>query len=147
MEVILLQDVKSIGKKNQTVKVSDGYARNYLFPKKLAVEATAVNKNIVNMQNAAAAKKHAEEEAAAKKQKAELEKISLTIKAKGSEAKLFGAITSKEVADELEKTHGVTVDKKKINLSAAIKTYGEYTADIRLYPEISAKIAIHVIPE
>ncbi len=147
MEVILLQDVKTIGKKNQTVKVSDGYARNFLFPKKLAVEATAANKNAANMQNAAAEKKRAEERQHALEQKQALEKISVTIKAKGSEAKLFGAITSKEIADELEKVNGLTIDKKKIALSSAIKTYGEYNAEIKLYPEIAAKISIHVIPE
>lgn len=146
MEVILLQDVKTLGKKNQTVKVSDGYARNFLFPKKLAVEATAVNKNAVEIHNKAEENKRKAEKAKAEEDKKLLENRVLTIKAKGSSTKLFGAITSKEIAEALEKESGLAIDKKKINV-ANIKTYGEYTAEVKLYPETAAKITVHIVPE
>ncbi|MBO4391908.1 MAG: 50S ribosomal protein L9 [Clostridia bacterium] len=146
MEVILLQDVKTLGKKDQIVKVSDGYARNYLFPKKLAVEANAVNKNAIEIHNKAEENKRKAEKAKAEEDKKLLENRALTIKAKGSSTKLFGAITSKEIADALEKESGLAIDKKKINVSN-IKTYGEYTAEVKLYPEIAAKITVHVVPE
>ncbi len=146
MEVILLQDVKTLGKKNQIVKVSDGYARNFLFPKKLAVEATAVNKNAVEIHNKAEEDKRRYEKARAEEDKSNLEKQTLTIKAKGSQSKLFGAITSKEIADALEKQSGLSIDKKKISVTN-IKTYGEYTAEVKLYPEIAAKITVNIVPE
>ena len=146
MEVILLQDVKSLGKKNQIVKVSDGYARNFLFPKKLAVEATATNKNAIEIHNKAEEDKRKAEKAKAEEEKKFLEERVLTIKAKGSSTKLFGAITSKEIAEALENQVGLTIDKKKINV-ANIKTYGEYTAEIKLYPEIAAKVSVNIVPE
>jgi len=147
MEVILLSDVKALGKKNEVVKVSDGYARNFLFPKKLAVEANAVNKNAVEIHNKAEEEKKKNEKIKALADKEAIEKIELTIKAKGSATKLFGAITVAEISEELEKQYKIVIDKKKINVSSAIKTYGEYTAELRLYPEIAAKISVHVIPE
>ena len=146
MEVILLQDVKTLGKKNQIVKVSDGYARNFLFPKKLAVEATAVNKNAVEIHNKAEEDRRKHEKARAEEDRAALENQKLTIKAKGSQTKLFGAITSKEIAEALEKQSGLSIDKKKITV-ATIKTYGVYTAEVRLYPEIAAKVTVNVVPE
>ncbi len=146
MEVILLEDVKSLGKKNQTVKVSDGYARNFLFPKKLAVEATAVNKNAVDIHNKAEAQKRSAEKAKAEEDKKTLEAMSLTIKAKGSQSKLFGAITSKEIAEALAKQSGLSFDKKKIGI-ANIKTYGTYTAEVKIYPEIAAKVTVNIVPE
>ena len=146
MEVILLEDVKSLGKKNQVVKVNDGYARNFLFPKKLAVEATAVNKNSVEIHNKAEEAKRKAEKAKALEDKKALEDRSLTIKAKGSQSKLFGAITSKEIAEALEKESGLSIDKKKISVTN-IKTYGAYTAEVKLYPEIAAKVTVNIVPE
>jgi len=146
MEVILLSDVKALGKKNQLVKVSDGYAKNFLFPKKLAIEATSVNKNVLNQQNAAEAHRKAEEKKQALEQKAVLEKATVTIKAKGSQAKLFGAVTGKEVAEALSAQMGFDVDKKKILMPDSVKNYGEYTVEIKLYPEISAKVQLKVVP-
>ena len=146
MEVILLEDVKSLGKKNQIVKVNDGYARNFLFPKKLAVEATAVNKNSVEIHNKAEEAKRKAEKAKAEEDKKSLENQSLTITAKGSQSKLFGAITSKEIAEALEKQSGLSIDKKKISV-ANIKTYGAYTAEVKLYPEIAAKVTVNIVPE
>ncbi len=146
MEVILLQDVKTLGKKNQIVKVSDGYARNFLFPKKLAVEANAVNKNAVEIHNKSEENKRKAEKARAEEDKKLLEGKVFTVKAKGSSTKLFGAITSKEIAEAVEKESGLAIDKKKITV-ANIKTYGEYNAEIKLYPEIAAKVTVHVVPE
>lgn len=147
MEVILLNDVKSLGKKNQLVKVSDGYARNFLFPKKLAIEANSVNKNVLEQHNAAEAHRKAEEKKVALEQKASLENISVIIKAKGSQAKLFGAVTSKEVADALYSQTGIDIEKKKIAMRDSVKNYGEYTVEVKLYPEISAKVQLKVVPE
>ena len=145
MEVILLEDVKSLGKKNQIVKVSDGYAKNFLFPKKLAVEATATNKNSVEMHNKAEAERKEKERAQALQLKDEVEKITVTIKAKGSDTKLFGAITAQEIADALKAQYNIAVDKKKISIASPIKTYGEYTVDVKLYAEIPAKFKVVVV--
>ena len=146
MEVILIKDVKGYGKAGTLVKVSDGYARNFLFPKKLAVEANSVNKNVLEQHNAAEAHRKAEEKKQALEQKAVLEKTTVTIKAKGSQAKLFGAVTGKEVAEALSSQMGFDVDKKKISMPDSVKNYGEYTVEVKLYPEISAKVQLKVVP-
>ena len=143
MEVILLSDVKSLGKKNQLVKVSDGYAKNFLFPKKLAVEANSVNKNLLEQHNAAEAHRKAEEKKLALEQKALLEKAVVTIKAKGSQAKLFGAVTSKEIATQIKNELGIDIDRKKMSV-ADIKSFGIYTAEIKLYTGIIAKLTVNV---
>lgn len=144
MKVILTADVKGQGKKGELVNVSDGYARNFLFPKNLAIEAnSAAMSELKNRESAAA--HHKQEEIDAAKALAEmLDGKKIVIKAKaGSQGKLFGAVTSKEVAAEINKTFGVAVDKKKTNI-ADIKNFGEYTAEIRLYTGISAKITVSV---
>ena len=146
MEVILLSDVKALGKKNQMVKVSDGYARNFLFPKKLAIEANSVNKNVLEQHNAAEDNIKAEEKKHALEQKAVIEKTTVTIKAKGSQAKLFGAVTGKEVAEALSAQMGFEIDKKKVSMPDSVKNYGEYTVEVKLYPEISAKVQLKVVP-
>ncbi len=146
MNVILQQDVKALGKAGQMVKVSDGYARNFLFPKKLAVEANEANINQMNTQNEAKAFHKAEEKAAAQKKCDALKDQIVTLKAKaGAGGKLFGTITSKEIAAELQAQKGIEIDKKKILLSEPIKAFGTYRADVKLYPEISAQIHIKVI--
>lgn len=144
MKVILLQDVKGHGKKGELCNVSDGYARNFLFPKKLAVEAdnTALNE-LRNREQAAVHHKN-EEIKAAKDTATKLEGKTVTIKAKaGSNGKLFGSVTSKEIASEVAKVLGIEIDRKKMSV-ADIKNFGEYTAEIKLYTGISAKIIVKV---
>ena len=147
MKVILLADVKGKGKKGELCQVSDGYARNFLFPKNLAIEAdTAAMSELKNRE--AAKEHHKKEEIAAAKATAEkLEGKSVTLKAKaGTSGKLFGSVTSKEVAAEIKSALGIEIDRKKMTL-ADIKNFGEYTAEIRLYTGISAKITVKVEPQ
>lgn len=145
MKVLLLQDVKGKGKKDTIVDVSDGYARNFLLPKGVAVEANAKIMN--DYKNKQAAKKHHEEmeKAAAKETAERLSGIVVKIYATGgADSRLYGAVTSKEISEELEKQHGIVVDKRKIVLEDPIKAYGSYTLDAKLYPEISGKINVVV---
>ena len=145
MKVLLLQDVKEKGKKDTIVDVSDGYARNFLLPKGVAVEANAKIMN--DYKNKQAAKKHHEEmeKAAAKETAERLSGIVVKIYATGgADSRLYGAVTSKEISEELEKQHGIVVDKRKIVLEDPIKAYGSYTLDAKLYPEISGKINVIV---
>lgn len=142
MKVILLQDVKALGKKGEVVNVSDGHARNFLFPKKLAQEANDTNMHILNKKNEADRKKKTAEIEAAQKLSNELKDKEIKIEAKaGDNGKLFGAITSKDISQEMEKQLGVSIDKKKIVMNT-IKTVGTYEAEIKVYPEISTKIKI-----
>lgn len=144
MKVILTADVKGQGKKGELVNVSDGYARNFLFPKNLAVEANNAAMSELKNREAAAAHHKQEEIDAAKAIAQKLDGKKIIIKAKaGSQGKLFGAVTSKEVAAEINKAFGVAIDKKKMNV-ADIKNFGEYTAEIRLYTGIIAKITVSV---
>lgn len=145
MKVVLLQDVKSLGKKGELVNVSDGYARNFLFPKSLAKEANAQAMN--ELRNAEQSKKFKKdtEIAAANKAKAELEGAKFVIKAKAGESgKLFGSITPKEISAEIKRQKSLDVDKRKIVLKGDIKTVGEYTAEIKLYTGISANVDVVV---
>ena len=142
MKVILLQDVKSVGKKGDVVNISDGYARNFLFPKKLAQEANDVNMHILNKKNEADRKKKTAEIEAAQKLANELKDKEVVIYTKAGEGgKLFGAITSKDISQEMDKQLNVSVDKKKIVINT-IKNIGIYTAEVKLYPEISTKIKV-----
>ena len=144
MKVILNADVKGLGKKGEMVNASDGYARNFLFPKKLAVEANATAVNEFKNRESAKAHHLAEEKSAASESAAKIDGKEIVIKAKaGSNGKLFGAVTSKEIAAEIESKFAVSVDKKKISC-ADIKSYGEYTADVKLYNGISAKVTVKV---
>lgn len=144
MKVVLLEDVKGKGKKGELCNVSDGYARNFLFPKNLAVIAdNGVLSELKNREESA--KHHKKQETdAAKEISQKLDGKTLTITAKaGSAGKLFGSVTTKEIAAEIEKNFGVKVDRKKIS-APDIKNYGEYTAQIKLYTGISAKITVRV---
>ena len=144
MKVILLADVKGHGKKGELCNVSDGYARNFLFPKKLAVEADSAALN--ELKNRIESQEHhrQEEISAAKNTAALLEGKTISIKAKaGSNGRLFGSVTSKEIAAEIERSLNVSVDRKKMNV-ADIKNFGEYTAEIKLYPGITAKVNVKV---
>lgn len=144
MKVILNADVKGQGKKGELVNVSDGYARNFLFPRKLAVEADATAMNELKNREAATAHHHAEEVKAAEEMAAALSGKTVTIHAKaGAAGKLFGAVTSKEVAEIIAKEFGITVDKRKIQMND-IKTYGSVPAEIKIYNGISAAITVTV---
>lgn len=145
MKVLLLQDVKGKGKKDTIVDVSDGYARNFLLPKGVAVEADAKIMN--DYKNKQAAKKHHEEmeKQAAKETAEKLTGLVVKILATaGADGRFYGSVTTKDIAEELEKQHGITVDKRKIVLDDAIKAFGSYSLDVKLYPEISGKLNVIV---
>lgn len=143
MKVILKADVKELGKKGDIVNTSDGYARNYLFPKGVAMEATEGNLKAQEAFKAKAAKKKAEEADSARELAKKISSLPVTINVKtGENGKLFGSITSKDIAEELKKQHGIDMDKKKFVLDEAIKTAGEYTVEIKVYPEIAAKLKV-----
>ena len=145
MIVILNRDVKGTGKAGDVVKVSDGYARNMLLPKGLAKEATEGNIRSLEKQKAIAAEKLEEQKAAAKEMAAKLEKITLKIESKGGDSgKLFGSITSKDIAEALEKQEGMKIDKKKIEMKTPIKQAGETEVTLKLFTEISAQLKVSV---
>lgn len=145
MKVILLKDVKGKGKKGDLVNVSDGYARNFLFPKDLAQEATTSNVNSLNKIKEKERKEKQAEIEAAQKKATELKDKELKIVTKAGESgKLFGAITNKDIASELLKKFNLDIDKKKIVMNT-IKTVGTYDIELKLYPEVSAKIKVIVI--
>lgn len=144
MKVVLLQDVKGHGKKGELCSVSDGYARNFLFPKKLAVEADNAALNELKNREEAKAHHKKEEIAAANETAAKLNGQTVVITAKaGSGGRLFGAVTSKEIAAEIKNTLGIVIDRKKMNV-ADIKSFGEYTAEVKLYQGITAKLTVKV---
>ena len=148
MIVILNRDVKGTGKAGNIVKVSDGYARNMLIPKGYAKEATEGNVRNLEKQKAIAAEKKAEEKAEAQALAEKINERSVTIKTKAGEGgRIFGSITSKDIADALADQHKLTVDKKKIQLDNPIKQTGELTVDIKLYPEVMAKLKVTVTVE
>lgn len=148
MKVILKQDVKGTGKKGDIVNVSDGFARNRLFPKNLAVEATKANISVIERQKAAAEIKLAEERAEAEALKKELEGKKVVIKTKtGGGDKLFGSITSMNIAEAITEQTGKQVDKKKIVLDKPIKETGVTEVQVKLYPEISARVKVEVVGE
>ena len=144
MKVILQQDVKGQGKKGQMVEVSDGYGRNFLLPRKLAVEATAENVNTMKMQDRARQARLAEEKAAAQALAERLKGVQVNIKARaGQGGKLFGSITSKEISEELKAQFGLDVGKSKIVLSDPIKSFGAFDVKCKLGSEVSG--VIHVL--
>lgn len=148
MKVILLQDIKNVGRKEQIIEANDGYARNYLFPKKLAIEATKDNMLKLQAKKASEANKKKAEIEANKEIAKKIEKIELTIKAKvGENSKIFGGITSKEIAEELKKQHKFEIDRKKITLKDIIKSLGRYTAEIKFGDGVNAELTINVTGE
>ena len=146
MKVILLQDIKGVGKKDQIINANDGYARNYLFPKKLAVEATAGNLgNLKSKQESNQYRKDMQKEEAIEVA-SKLKDITLTIKVKaGENGKIFGGVTAKEISENLKSQHSIEIDKKKINLTETIKTLGIVNVDIKLYEGVTAKLRVQVI--
>jgi len=147
MKVILQADVKGHGKKGEMVNVSDGYARNFLLPKKLAVQATTENINVMKQQDKARAKKLEEDKAAAREIAAKLEEIQVKITAKAGAdgGKLFGSVTSKEIAESLSEQHGVVIEKNKIVQEDPIKTFGPYDIKCKLGFEITGTIHVLVV--
>ena len=146
MIVILLKDVKGTGKAGEVVKVNDGYARNMLLPKGLAKEATEGNVRNLEKQKAIAAEKLEAQKDAAKKQAEEMSKITVIVKTKGGEnGKLFGSITSKDIAEALEKQEKIKIDKKKIDLASPIKQTGDFEVTVKLFPEVSAVLKVSVV--
>lgn len=148
MKVILLQDVKGSGKKGELVNVSDGYARNFLLPKKLAKEANAQAMNeLKNAENSRQFKIETDKATAnAAKEKLENKIVKITAKA-GKNNKLFGSVTSKEVSSEIKKQLGIDVDKRKVTLESEIKSYGTYNCEVKLYQGITATIKVQVTEE
>lgn len=145
MKVILLRDVKGQGKKDEIINVSDGYARNFLFPQKLAMEATAGASKEVERKRAAERQREMEAKAEAEKTAAFLRGKVITVTVKcGDKGRLYGSVTTQEVADALQEQHNVKVDKRKIELSDAIRQVGDYEAIVKVYPEISAKMKLKV---
>ena len=146
MKVILLENVKGVGKKDERINANDGYARNFLLPKKLAVEAN--NQNLAKLKSKQESNEHKK---MTEKQEAEdlakkLEKIILKIQVKaGENGKIFGGVTAKEIAEQLQKQHNFKVDKKKIDLKETIKQTGMFTIDLKLCEGVNAKLKIHII--
>ena len=143
MKLILTQDVKGQGKKGELIDVSDGYARNFLLPKKLAIEANA--KNMTELKNAETSKRIQDEKERAKAN-AVVEKLTscvVKIQRSGAEDKMYGSVTSKEVAEELKAQFGIEIDKRKLQMDQ-IKTYGTYEIPVKLYAEISGKVNVVV---
>jgi len=145
MKVILLKDVKTLGKEGDLVNAKDGYARNFLFPKKLAVEANDSNMKKWEGQKASDKAKIEEEIKEANMLKNKLEGVTLSMKVKGGSAgKLFGSITSADIASALASKHKIEFDKRKIDLKQNIKTTGTFNIDIKIYPEITASLKVNV---
>lgn len=145
MKVILLQDVKGKGKKGQMLEVSDGYARNFMLPRKLAIEATTDAVNTMRMNDKAAAEKAAKERAEALEISKKLKAMTLVVKAKGGGAgRLFGSVTNQEIADALKVQSGITLDKRKIVIADPIKSVGTYTVQCKLGYEITAPLSVKI---
>ncbi len=148
MKVILLDNIKGVGKKDEVINASDGYARNYLLPKKLAVEANAENMSKLNNKKEANIYKKDVEKQAAEEIAKRLQGILLKIKVKaGENGKIFGGVTAKEIADNLKSQYQIEIDKKKIELKEQIKTLGGFSVNIRLYEGVNGTLKIQVISE
>lgn len=145
MKVILLQDVKSVGRKNELVDVAEGYARNFLIPRGLAVEANAANLKQYEQRKKREAAKKAREEAEAREAAAQLEKQPIVIKVKAGEGgRLFGSVTSSDIAEQIEKQVGIKVDRRRIDLNEPLKTVGTHKVTIRLYPGVQAELQVNL---
>ena len=145
MKVILLCDVKGQGKKDQIINVSDGYARNFLFPQKKAIPADAKAQNELRGKEEAKQYKIAEDKKAAEELAAKIKDKEVSIKmGHGHDGRLYGSVTAKDIAEELEKLIGASVDKRKINLKESIKAYGKYDVEIKVHPEVVAKFFVLV---
>ncbi len=145
MKVILLHDEKKLGKKGDVVEVSEGYARNYVLPKKIGVEATSKNLNDLKLQKANADKVALEQLNDAKALAAVLAEKTVEVKMKAGEGgRAFGSVSSKEIAAECKVQHGIEIDKKKIVLPEALKNFGMYEVNVKLHPQVTAVLKVHV---
>ncbi len=145
MKVILLEDVKSLGKKGEIVNVSDGYARNFVLPKHVGVEATEKNKNELKLQKQHEGKLAAERLAQAKELAVKLDGLTIEVSMKaGENGKVFGSVASKEIAEQASKQHGLSLDKKKIVLEEPIKSFGMHDVSIKLHPEVTGTLHVKV---
>lgn len=148
MKVILLQDVKSLGKKGEIVEVSDGYARNMILPRKLGVEATGKNMNDLKLQNQHAEKVAQENLKAAQDLAAEIEKLTVQVSIKtGEGGKIFGSVSTKEIAAAAKEQLSLELDKKKMQLPEGLKSLGMHEVPIRLHPKVTAKLKVKVVAE
>lgn len=148
MKVILLEDIKGVGKKDEVINSSDGYARNYLFPKKLAVEANKENMAKLQAKQESRQFRKDQEKEEAMKIASKLKEIIVTIKVKaGENGKIFGGVTAKEIAENLNKEHKIVVDKKKIMLKETIKTLGVYPVEIKLYEGVIGNVKVKIVEE
>ena len=148
MKVILLEDIKGVGKKDEVINSSDGYARNYLFPKKLAVEASRENMAKLQAKQESRQFRKDQEKEEAMKIASKLKEIIVTIKVKaGENGKIFGGVTAKEIAENLNKEHKIVVDKKKIMLKETIKTLGVYSVEIKLYEGVIGNVKVKIVEE
>ncbi|KXL51980.1 50S ribosomal protein L9 [Anaerotignum neopropionicum] len=146
MKLILLQDVKSVGKKGDLINASEGYAKNFLLPKKLAVEATKSNLNDYELKQKSEEKRKQEELEGAQKIAEALKEKVVTIKVKtGGNGKLFGSVTNKEVAEAIVEQTKLDIDKKKVSIGDPIKMVGERTATIKLHPKVTAEVLIKIV--
>ena len=145
MKVILKQDVKGLGKKESMIEASDGYARNYLIPRGLAVEATSSNMNVMKTKMEAEKSKRDRELAQAKALAEKVKNVTVVLKTKaGENGKLFGSITSKDISDMLKSSFNIDIDKKKINLTDAIKSLGTIEVEVKLFPGVSTKLTVKI---
>ena len=145
MKVILLEDVKTLGKKGEIVTVNDGYARNFILPKKLGLEATGKNLNDLKLQRAHEEKRAKELLEAAQESARSLEGKAVVIKMKAGEGgKLFGSVSSKEIAAAYKEQHGLEIDKKKIQLSDPIRAFGSFEVPVKLYPQVTGTLKVNV---
>ena len=148
MKVILLEDIKGVGKKDEVINSSDGYARNYLFPKKLAVEASKENMAKLQAKQESRQFRKDQEKKEAMKIASKLKEITVTIKVKaGENGKIFGGVTAKEIAENLNKEHKIVVDKKKIMLKETIKTLRVYPVEIKLYEGVIGNVKVKIVEE
>lgn len=148
MKVILLQDIKNVGRKDEIINANDGYARNYLFPKKLAIEATKDNLLKLQAKKTSEQNKKQAEIDNNKKTAEQISKMTLTIKAKaGANGKIFGGITSKEISEALKQQHNIEIDKKKIVLKETIKNIGQFSAEIKFGDGVNCKISLNIQEE
>ncbi len=148
MQVILLKDVKGLGRAGDVAKVSDGYARNKLIPEKAVMEATPSNLKLLEKKKAEIEAQRAFDKQVAEETKARVESVTVKIASKaGDGGKLFGAVTAKDIAEALEQDHKIFLDKKKVDLDAPIKTIGLTTVDLKLYTGVTAKCKVEVVNE
>ena len=145
MKIILLQDEKKLGKKGDVIEASDGFARNYILPKKIGIEATAKNMNELKLQKANSDKLAGEQMEAAKALAAELENKQVVVKIKAGEGgKAFGSVSSKEIATAFKEQHDLELDKKKIQLPESLKGFGTFEVPIKLHPQVTGKLTVKV---